>query len=96
MKCTKRNITHQNTTRKHKKYIHGGNNGIIEYLKEVCLYVNNENKTKTELTKLYHQLQNNIMVKSFPYENNNFDDYFVNIRNEIENNLHTANIQTPY
>ena len=96
MKCTKRNITHQNTTRKHKKYIHGGNNGIIEYLKEVCLFINNENKTKEELTQLYHKLQTNIMMKSFPYENNNFDDYFVNIRNEIENNLPTANIQTPY
>ena len=96
MKYTKRNIIHQNTTRKHKKYVRGGENRVIEYLKEVCLYINNENKTKEELTELYHKLQTNIMVKSFPYENNNFDDYFVNIRNEIENNLPTSNSQTPY
>jgi len=96
MKYTKRNIIHQNTTRKHKKYVRGGENRVIEYLKEVCLYINNENKTKEELTELYHKLQTNIMVKSFPYENNNFDDYFVNIRNEIENNLPTSNTQTPY
>lgn len=96
MKYTKRNITHQNTTRKHKKYIRGGNKDVIEYLKEVCLYVNNENKTKTELTKLYHQLQTNIMVKSFPYENNNYDNYFVNIRTEIENKIPTDTVQYPY
>jgi len=96
MKYTKRNIIQQNTTRKHKKYVRGGENRVIEYLKEVCLYINNENKTKEELTELYHKLQTNIMVKSFPYENNNFDDYFVNIRNEIENNLPTSNTQTPY
>lgn len=96
MKYTKRNIIHQNTTRKHKKYVRGGENRVIEYLKEVCLYINNENKTKDELNELYHKLQTNIMVKSFPYENNNFDDYFVNIRNEIENNLPTSNTQTPY
>lgn len=96
MKYTKRNIIHQNTTRKHKKYVRGGENRVIEYLKEVCLYINNENKTKEELTELYHKLQTNIMVKSFPYENNNFDDYFVKIRKEIEDNLPTSNIQTPY
>lgn len=96
MKYTKRNIIQQNTTRKHKKYVRGGENRVIEYLKEVCLYINNENKTKEELTELYHKLQTNIMVKSFPYENNKFDDYFENIRNEIENNLPTSNSQTPY
>lgn len=96
MKYTKRNIIHQNTTRRHKKYVRGGENRVIEYLKEVCLYINNENKTKDELNELYHKLQTNIMVKSFPYENNKFDDYFENIRNEIENNLPTSNSQTPY
>jgi hypothetical protein len=96
MKYTKRNIIHQNTTRKHKKYVRGGENRVIEYLKEVCLYINNENKTREELNELYHKLQTNIMKKSFPYKNNNFDDYFVKIRNEIENKLPTSNSQTPY
>ena len=96
MKYTKRNIPHQNNTRKIKRYISGGENHVIEYLKDVCLYIYNANKTKDELITLYNKLQTNIMVKSFPHKNNNFDDYFVNIRNEIENNLPKSDIKTPY
>lgn len=96
MKYTKRNIPHQNNTRKHKKYIYGGDKDSIQYLKEVCLYINTENKTKEQLTELYRQLQSNIMMKSFPYENNDVSKYFVNVRRDIENNLPTSNVQTPY
>ena len=63
MKYTKRNIPHQNNTRKIKRYISGGENHVIEYLKDVCLYIYNANKTKDELITLYNKLQTNIMVK---------------------------------
>ena len=83
-----RNSKYKNkNTRKVRKLIKGGDNHTIDYLSKLCLQVDNSGKTKEELKKLYSTLIKNIMIKSFPYENENFIGYFDNLRNDIKDKL---------
>jgi len=79
-----RNSKYKNkNTRKVRKLIKGGDNHKIDYLSNVCLHVDNTGKSKEELQQIYNVLLRNIMIKSFPYANGTFTDYFNKLRSDI-------------
>ena len=79
-----RNSKYKNkNTRKLRKRMKGGNDEKIKYLSNVCLHVDNTGKTKEELQQIYNILLRNIMIKSFPYDNGTFTDYFNKLRSDI-------------
>lgn len=79
-----RNSKYKNkNTRKLRKRMKGGNDEKIDYLSNVCLHVDNTGKSKEELQQIYNVLLKNIMIKSFPYDNGTFTDYFNKLRSDI-------------
>lgn len=91
MSITKTVKSKTNVTRKLRKSMKGGNK--IDYLSNVCLIMNNTGKTKDELKEEYDKLFENIMKNSF---DSDYNEYFNNLRTEIENKLPTPKTKKPY
>lgn len=83
MTYTRNSKSKNRNTRKIHKPIKGGDSDRIDYLRKVCLTVSNIGKTKEQLKNDYNILFKNIMIKSFPYENGDFNKYFTELRKDI-------------